>query len=59
MDLSPEVQAACVKVAGDWAIQITIWRLERAKTSARLNGNTLLQKHFQKSYLFLTQMAEK
>ena len=60
MDLPPEVQAACVEVAGNWAIQITTWRLEHANPKSRLpSGNAMLQKHFQKSYQFLTQSVEK
>lgn len=59
MELSPEAHAAVIKVAGNWAIQIALWRLERAKKTSNLRGNALLQKHFQESYRFLTQAAER
>jgi hypothetical protein len=58
--MSPEVEAACVKVAGDWAIRITTWTLERSSGKTKQpKGRELLQKHFQRSYQFLIQTAGK
>ena len=59
MELSPEVHAACIRVAGDWAIQIAMWRTQHHGKDEKVGGRLELQKHFQKSYLFLTQVAEK
>ena len=60
MAISPEVESACVKVAGDWAIRIATWTLERTNPKTkRPRGRELLQKHFQLSYQFLIQTVEK
>jgi hypothetical protein len=55
MDMSPEVQSACIKVAGDWAIQIAMWRTTHPSKGESVMGRAELQKHFQKSYQFLTK----
>jgi hypothetical protein len=56
----PQVQAACIKVAGDWAIQIAVWTLEHPNPKKPAPyGLAMLQKHFQKSYQFLTQTVQK
>ena len=59
MDLSSDVQATCVRVAGDWAIQIAMWRTQHPSKGERVIGRDELQKHFQKAYSFLIQTAEK
>lgn len=59
MELPPDVHAACIKVAGDWSIQIAMWRTQHPSKGEKVIGRAELQKHFQKAYQYLIQTVEK
>jgi len=58
MNISPEVHAACIKVAGDWAIKIALSELAQS-SQKKVKGKAILQKNFQQSYQFLIEVVDK
>jgi hypothetical protein len=56
MSLTPEVQAACVSVAGDWAIRLTQFQKNQGSKEKVV---TLLKQNFEGVYAYLVSVAEK